>query len=123
MREVSVSRILSLVCATFLAALPLLAAADASDVDTSVLERALIESASTPNAHRALASYYRGKADEARKTAELHRSMGKAYSGMKVVLMQQQQEHCKRLASLETKKAKEYTALAAGHDAEAEAKR
>jgi hypothetical protein len=119
MREVSVSRILSVVCVTFLAALPLLAAADANDADTSILERVLIESASTPKAHRALANYYRGKADEARKTAELHRGMGRAYSGMKVVLFQQQKEHCKRLASLETEKAKEYTALAAGHDAEA----
>ena len=96
------SRIPSLVCAGFLAVLPLLAAADADDVDTSILERVLIESASTPKAHQALASYYRGKADEARKTAELHRGMGRAYSGMKVVLMQQQKEHCKRLASLET---------------------
>ena len=123
MGRASVSRIPSLVCAAFLAALPLLAAADANDVDTSVLERVLIESASTPKAHQALASYYRGKADKSLRTAELHRGMGRAYSGMKVVLMQQQKEHCKRLASLETKKAKEYTALAAGHDAEAEAKR
>ncbi len=83
------------------------------------MERAIVESASTPKAHRALASYYRGKAEEARKTAELHRGMGRAYSGMKLVLLEHQKEHCKRLASLEEEKAKEYTAPAAGHEAEA----
>ncbi len=113
------SRFLFLVCAAFLAAAPLLAAADADDAGTSILERAVVESASTPKAHRALASYYRSRAEEAGRTAELHRGMGRAYSGMKLVLMQKQKEHCKRLASLEMKKATEYTALAAGHETEA----
>jgi len=112
------SRISFLMCAVLLAAAPITMAADANDASTSILEQAVVESASTPKAHRALAAYYRSKAEEARKTAELHRGMGRAYSGMKVVLMERQKEHCKRLASLEKEKAKEYSALAKGHDAE-----
>ncbi len=85
---------------------PLAAAADPS------LEQVLIESASTPQQHGALATYYAGKAAEARKDAEYHRAMGKSYSGAKATQLGMMKDHCEKLATLYDDQAKEFDMMA-----------
>ena len=88
---------------------PIAAAGDAS------LEQVLVESASTPQAHAALANYYAGKAAEARKQAEYHRSMGKKYGGVKGVEIAMMKDHCAKLATLYDDQAKEFDMMASMH--------
>lgn len=88
---------------------PLAASADAS------LEQVLIESASTPQQHEALANYYAGEAAEARKSAEYHRAMGKSYSGGKITQLATMRDHCEKLATLYDARAKEFDAMASMH--------
>ena len=75
------NRLISFVIAIVLWAGPLASAARADD---GRLERLIVESADTPQEHAALASYYDGKAADARRLANHHRSMGKAYGGVKL---------------------------------------
>jgi hypothetical protein len=93
-------------------AAPLAPVAFAHDTE---LEKALIESASTPKEHAALAHYYEGKAAEARKAAEEHREMGKTYSGVKATQLAAMKDHCDKLAAADEAEAKEYDAMAAAH--------
>lgn len=79
------------------------------------LEEVLIESASTPAQHKALANYFRGKAAEARQEAERHRSMAKTYAGTKSTMAGSQKEHCDKLAESYDAQAKQYDELAALH--------
>jgi hypothetical protein len=88
---------------------PIAAAADPS------LEQVLIESASTPQQHAALANYYASKAAAARKEAEEHRAMGKAYGGVKASQAAMMKDHCDKLASLYDDEAKQYDMLASMH--------
>jgi hypothetical protein len=83
------------------------------------LEEVLIESATTPAQHEALASYFHAKAAAARQDAERHRSMGKAYGGTKLVIAESQRKHCADLAQSLDAQAKLYDELAAAHEAEA----
>ena len=89
--------------------------------DDSALEAVLAETATTPAQHQALAKYYRAKAAEAKTEADTHRSMMKAYSGMKTAEAKPRQEHCSKLASLGDAQAAEYEKLAASHEAQAKA--
>lgn len=93
-----------------LAMLPTVALAE----DAS-LEQVLIESASTPKQHQALATYYAGKAAAARKDAEYHRAMGKAYGGAKASQIAMMKDHCEKLAALADDQAKEFDAMASMH--------
>jgi len=81
------------------------------------LEQVLVESASTPKDHAALAHYYEGKAARARKEAESHRVMAKTYSGAKAPQVAAMKDHCDKLAAAAESEAKEYDALAAAHKA------
>jgi len=85
--------------------------------EDSALEQLMVESATTPAQHQALAKYYRSKAAEAKAEAENHRSMVRSYSGVSVPMGKQQAEHCNQLASLSDAQAAEYEKLAASHDA------
>jgi hypothetical protein len=109
------SRIHAVVLSVALGALPTIALAD----DASSLEQVLIESASTPKDHQALASYYTGKAAEARKEAESHRSMAKTYGGVKGSQIAMIKDHCEKLATLSDEQAKEYDIMAEAHAAAA----
>jgi hypothetical protein len=111
------SRIHALVLALALGTLPAIALAE--DTSSHSLEQVLIDSASTPKEHQALASYYAGKAAEARKEAESHRSMGKTYSGAKGSQLAAMKDHCEKLATLYDEQAKEFDAMAAAHTAAA----
>ena len=110
-------RIHALVLSLALGALP--AAALAEDMSSPSLEQVLIESAGTPKEHQALANYYSGKAAEARKQAEYHRAMGKAYGGVKGSQIAMMKDHCEKLATLSDEQAKEFDMMAEMHAAAA----
>ena len=88
---------------------PIVAAADPT------LEQVLVESASTPQQHAALANYYSAKAADARKQAEYHRAMGKTYGGVKASELATMKDHCEKLAKLFDDEAKEFDAMAKMH--------
>jgi len=79
------------------------------------LEQVLVEGASTPQQHAALATYYEEKAAAARKDAESHRAMSKSYTGVKMSQAATMKDHCDKLAAYADDQAKEYDALASAH--------
>ena len=81
--------------------------------DEISLEQVMIESATTPEQHAALANYYAEKAAEARKSAEYHRTMAMAYGGSKIEVVAGMKQHCLNIASLYNEQAKEYDKLEA----------
>lgn len=101
--------------------LPLsLSAAPAAAGDDDDLEEMMVETASTPAQHQALADHFHARAEAARREAARHRSMGKAYAGGRMARSPQPPStHCTKLADMFDAQAKEYDALAAAHEAEA----
>jgi hypothetical protein len=100
----------------------------AADDPSSSLEQALIESATTPAAHAALAKHYRAKAAEAQAEARSHESMAKSYVPASpagkttwgtIKQRQKMSEHCKKLSQRNTEMAQEYESLAKLHDEQA----
>lgn len=83
------------------------------------LEALLVEFADTPAQHQALASYYRGKAAEARSGAANHRSMAKHYAAGKLFERDAMRSHCEALAKKSEDAAADFEGLAAAHEAEA----
>ena len=81
-------------------------------------EQRLIESASTPADHEALAKYFQAEADELRMMALAHRSMGDSYHRSKMRKAEEQKEHCERIAGLEEQISLEYERLSKLHAAE-----
>jgi len=77
----------------------------------------LIESASPPAEHQALAAHFRSQAEEARHQAERHRKMAKRYGTTKGGASRR--PHCNQLAANYDDMATEYDALAADEDAAA----
>jgi hypothetical protein len=84
----------------------------------STLEQALVESATTPEDHAALAQKYRDRAARRRAQAEAHHAMGLAYAGTRISTPEQMRQHCEKMASLESQLADEYERLAAVHEAQ-----
>jgi hypothetical protein len=83
--------------------------------DDGDLVRALVESASTPQQHTALANYFMGMAADARREAESHRAMAKADPREKPGALARIKEHCGKLAALFEQQAVEYEGLAQMH--------
>ncbi len=83
------------------------------------IEALLVEFASTPTEHQALAGYYRGKAAEARAAAADHRSMAKHYAAGKLLQRDAMKSHCEALAKKSEDSAADFDGLAAAHEAEA----
>ena len=75
--------------------------------------------AATPEQHKAVASYFRGKAADARAEAQRHQKMAQTYGGGKYTQKQAMEEHCANLAATFESAAKEYDALAVEHEAAA----
>ena len=86
-----------------------------SRADESDLAQALIESASTPEQHAALAKHYEEKAAEARAEAARHLRMAKAYRGGKQMNAVHMRAHCEKLAALFEEQAKELEEMAGMH--------
>lgn len=99
------------------AALALAPFSPARAQDATALEQALVESATTPQQHSALARYYEAKAADARKQADEHKAMGKSYGGTKFPEAVAMREHCEKLASLYGEQAAQYDLLAKQHAA------
>jgi hypothetical protein len=81
------------------------------------LEAVMIESASTPQQHMALANHYRAAASEARQQAQQHLDMAKRYGTAKMGAAQK--PHCEKIAANLEDSAKQYDELAAGEEAAA----
>ena len=79
----------------------------------------LVESADTPQEHKALAAYFHDLAENRRAEAARHRSMAKYYGGQKETARQQGKEHCDRLVRLNEDEAAQYEALAKLHESQA----
>ena len=96
-----------------------LAGPAAASSDASGVEQALVESATTPEQHAALARQYREKAESMHRITEEHRVMAKTYAGKSMRLAQRQKHHCEQIALFHTQLAAEFDKLAEGHEAEA----
>ena len=72
--------------------------------------------ADTPDEHKAVASYYRGKAEQARNEAAVHRRMAEAFGIGKYAEKKTMKSHCEGLVATFETQAKQYDALAADHD-------
>jgi hypothetical protein len=98
-----------------------LSAAPVSAGEDHDLEQSMIETASTPAQHQALAAHFHARAEAARREATRHRAMGKAYAsgGRMARSPQPPSTHCNKLADTFDAQATEYDALAAAHEAEA----
>ena len=104
----------TLVLGIALAAAPLAGTAIADHSDSDAL---LVEWATTPAQHQALAKHFEAKAKAAKAEADNHRAMAKAYSSTKAANIKPQIEHCNKLASLADAQAAEYDKLAAAEAA------
>jgi hypothetical protein len=106
---------------TFLPALlgALLAAPGIGFAQDHDVEQLVIEMAHTPDQHRAVAAHYRAKAEEARKEARRHESMGRIYATQRSAQPQVGRRHCEKLAQNYESIAAEYEELAKFHDGEA----
>ena len=83
------------------------------------LEELVSAMADTADEHKAVASYFRDKAEDARAQGEKHRRMGNSYASGKPPEIQKMKEHCDRIADSQADIAKEYDELARLHDAAA----
>jgi hypothetical protein len=93
-----------------LSAAPLAATATADDQD---MEQLLVEWATTPAQHQALAKHFKEKAEAAKAEAAHHRAMAKSYSSTKAANVKPQMDHCNKLAALADQEAAEYEKMAA----------
>jgi len=83
---------------------------------TQSIEELATGLADTPDEHKAVASYYRGKAEQARNEAAIHRRMAEAFGIGKYTEKKAMKEHCEGLTATFESQAKQYDALAADHD-------
>lgn len=123
MEDGMTARIAALLLLGVFALAPGLAAAD----ETHSLEQVLVEIATTPAEHAALANHYRSKAADARAEAREHDTMARTYVptghtkfnwGM-IAQRQQMANHCKKISQQSEANAQDYEALAKLHDEEA----
>ena len=82
------------------------------------LLQVLVDSASTPAQHQALARYYRAKAADAKALASEHQAMSRSYAG-KPGELRNMNKHCDQIAKLNQDLAAQYENLAKAEDAAA----
>ena len=82
------------------------------------LLQVMVDSASTPEQHQALARYFRAKAADAKALAETHQAMSRSYSG-KPGEMRNMGKHCDQIAKLNQDLAAQYESLAKAEEAAA----
>ena len=83
------------------------------------LEAVVVEMASTPEQHQALAQYYRGRAKEARAESKRHEHMAHSYGAGKMVQRAKMKKHCENLVTSFAAQAKDLDELAVLHGKEA----
>jgi hypothetical protein len=82
------------------------------------LEHLVVEMATTPAQHQAVAHHYAAKAEEARQEMRRHQRMAQAYTASRTSNPQQMRNHCERLAEKYEEIAAEYDELAKLHEEE-----
>lgn len=87
-----------------------------SHADDGALEQLIPQLASTPEQHKAVASYYRSLAASASAEAARHRDMGNSYAQGNYTRRKIMKEHCDKLAATYNDVAKQYQDLAADHE-------
>lgn len=92
------------------------AAAWAQTSGTTGLLQAMVDGASTPAQHQALARYFRAQAAEAKALAETHQAMSRSYSG-KPGEIRNMNKHCDQIAKLNQDLAAQYESLAKAEEA------
>lgn len=110
--------------ALLLGALAVAPGLTAAAEETHSLEQVLVEIATTPAEHAALANHYRAKAADARAAAREHEEMARTYvptghtkfSWGTIQQRNQMADHCKKLSQQNDSMAKDYDALAKLHD-------
>jgi hypothetical protein len=85
------------------------------------LLQVMVDSATTPAQHQALASYFRAKAADAKALAEAHQAMSRSYSG-KPGELRNMKKHCDEIAKLNQDLAAQYESMAKAEEAAAAGK-
>jgi hypothetical protein len=93
-----------------------LAAPAISQAPQHDIEHLVVEMASTPQEHQAVAGHYRMRAQEARDEARRHQEMGRIYAARRGTTPQVGRQHCERLAQKYNEIATDFDALAELHD-------
>jgi len=91
----------------------LMPAVPAPAADDSAIEMLLPQLAATPEGNKAVASYYRQKAADAKAEAQRHREMAKNYAESNFTRRQIMKEHCDKLVAEYEGLAKQYEDMAA----------
>ena len=110
--------IATLAAGCLLALAPAAAWAQASAGGNESLLEVLVDSASTPAQHQALARYFRAEAAKAKALAETHRAMSRSYSG-KPGEIRNMNKHCDQIVKLSQDLAAQYESLAKAEEAAA----
>ena len=87
-----------------------------ADTVTDDNAMAMMESAKTPADFEALATYYKGKASQAKAAAQRHKSMQAAIGQGAGKPPYNWTAHCRRLIRLSQDQAADYTAMAAAYE-------
>ena len=85
------------------------------------LLQVMVDSATTPAQHQALARYFRAKAADAKALAETHQAMSRSYSG-KPGELRNMNKHCDQIAKLNQDLAAQYESMAKAEDTAAAGK-
>ena len=85
------------------------------------LVQVLVDSANSPEEHKALARYFRSKAADAKALAAEHQAMSRSYSG-KPGELRNMNKHCDQIAKLNQDLAAQYESLAKAEEAAAAGK-
>ena len=89
--------------------------APATSADEHSLVEVLVQSADTPEEHKALADHFRQRAQSLRTAAERHRTMGSHYGGNEA-MRRAAKNHCDEMAKLNGQLASQYEELAKLHE-------
>jgi hypothetical protein len=108
--------IATLAAGCLLALAPAAGWAQASASGSDSLLQVLVDSASTPAQHQALARYFRAEAADAEALADLHASMSRSYSG-KPGELRNMNKHCDQIVKLNQDLAAQYESLAKAEEA------
>ena len=85
------------------------------------LLQVMVDSATTPAQHQALARYFRAQAADAKALAEAHQAMSRSYSG-KPGELRNMNKHCDQIVKLNQDLAAQYETMAKAEEAAAAGK-
>jgi hypothetical protein len=95
--------------------------AQAAGGGSADLLQVMVDSATTPAQHQALARHFRAKAADAKALADAHQAMSRSYSG-KPGELRNMNKHCDQIVKLNQDLAAQYESLAKAEEAAAAGK-